>query len=138
MPFPSRRPSARLAWAAVAACAAALPGLALLPAAQAASRAPAGQATVTAAAVQAGLAGPKITVANNEEFSGYDLATGPNGTAYLGWIGDTGSGRMVHLCTLPRGATRCAGGVATISSAPAPSIPRPRPGSGCWSASPTW
>jgi hypothetical protein len=116
MPFPSRRPSARAAVASVAACAAALSGLAFLPAAEAASGAPAGHATATA--VAAGLAGPKITVANNAEFSGYDMATGPNGTAYLGWIGDTGSGRMVHLCTLPRGATRCAGGVQTIAPAP--------------------
>ena len=30
--------------------------------------------------------------------------TGPNGTAYVGWIGDNGSGRKVSLCTLPRGA----------------------------------
>jgi hypothetical protein len=122
MPFPSRRPSARFAWAAAAASAAALSGLAFLPAAQAASLAPAGHATAAAAAVKAGLAGPKITVANNAEFSGYDMATGPNGTAYLGWIGDSGSGRMVHLCTLPRGATRCAGGVQTIASAPDPTF----------------
>jgi hypothetical protein len=119
MPFPSRRRSSgRLAVAAVAACAVALPGLAFLPAAHAAPRAPAGRAAAAAATVQAGLTGPKITVANNAEFSGYDLASGPNGTAYLGWIGDTGSGRKVSLCTLPRGATRCAGGAATIAAAP--------------------
>jgi hypothetical protein len=82
-------------------------------------RAPAGpRAAVTPVAAKPGLVGPRITVADNAEFSGYDLATGPNGTAYLGWIGDSGAGRQVHLCTLPRGATRCAGGVQTIAAAP--------------------
>jgi hypothetical protein len=118
MPFPYRHPSRSLTWAAVAACAAALPSLALLTPAQAAVRAPAGPAAVTLAAAKPGLTGSPITVTNNAEFSGYDLATGPNGTAYLGWIGDTGGGRQVHLCTLPRGATRCAGGVQTIAAAP--------------------
>jgi hypothetical protein len=136
MPIPSRQTSSgRLAWAAaaavaaVAACAATLPALTSLAPAQAAVRAPAGPAaapvtaiTVTAAAAKAGLTGPKITVANNAEFSGYDLATGPNGTAYLGWIGDAGSGRKVSLCALPRGATRCAGGVQTIAAAPDPTF----------------
>jgi hypothetical protein len=123
MPFPSRHPSRRFAWAAAAAaaCAATLPGLASLQAAQAAARAPAGHAAVTAAA-KAGLTGSAITLANNAEFSGYDMATGPNGTAYVGWIGDAGSGRKVSLCTLPRGATRCAGGVQTIASAPDPTF----------------
>jgi hypothetical protein len=121
MPNLSRRTPGRLAVgtvAIVAAGAAALAGLAALPSAQAAVRVLAGHATVTPAVAKAGLTGPRITVANNEEFSGYDMATGPNGTAYLGWIGDSGSDRMVHLCTLPRGATRCAGGVQTIASAP--------------------
>ena len=122
MPFPYRHPSRSLAWAAAAACAAALPTLAALSPVQAAVRAPAGQAAVTRAAAKAGLTHSPITVTNNAEFSGYDLATGPNGTAYLGWIGDTGAGRQVHLCTLPSGATRCAGGVQTIASAPDPTF----------------
>jgi len=134
MHFPSRSKSGRLPWtataataataavAAVAACAAALPGLTSLPAAQAAVRAPAGQAAVTAAAAKAGLTGSPITMVNNSEFSGYDMATGPNGTAYLGWIGDTGAGRRVSLCTLPRGATRCAGGVQTIAATTDPTF----------------
>ena len=124
MPFLSRSTSRRLAWtaAAAAACAATLPGLAALSPAQAAVRGPAGPAAVTRAAAKAGLTGSPITVTNNAEFSGYDLATGPNGTAYLGWIGDTGAGRQVHLCTLPRGATRCAGGVQTVASAPDPTF----------------
>ena len=121
MPLPSRHTSRRLAWAAAAACAATLTGLASLQAAQAAVRVPAGPAAVTAAA-KAGLTGSAITLANNTEFSGYDMATGPNGTAYVGWIGDSGSGRKVSLCTLPRGATRCAGGVQTIASAPDPTF----------------
>ena len=122
MPFPYRHPSRSLAWAAAAACAAALPSLALLSPAQAAVRAPAGPAAVTLAAAKPGLTSSPITVTNNAEFSGYDLATGPNGTAYLGWIGDTGAGREVNLCTLPRGATRCAGGVQTIAAAPDPTF----------------
>jgi hypothetical protein len=122
MPYLSRRTSRGLAWAAVAACAAAIPSLAALSPAQAAVRGPAEHAAVTVAAAKAGLTHSPITVTNNAEFSGYDLATGPNGTAYLGWIGDTGAGRKVSLCTLPRGATRCAGGVQTIASAPDPTF----------------
>jgi hypothetical protein len=125
MPFLSPRPSGRLVvatGAALAACAAALSGLTALSPAQAAVSAPAGHSTVTAAAATAGLAGPKLTVANNAEFSGYDMASGPNGTAYLGWIGDTGPGRQVHLCTLPRGAVRCAGGIQTVASASDPTF----------------
>jgi hypothetical protein len=124
MPFPPRHPSRRLAWAAaaVAVGAATLTGLASFPAAQAAVRGSAGPAAVAPAAPRAGLTHAPITLANNEEFSGYDMATGPNGTAYVGWIGDNGSGRAVHLCTLPRGATRCAGGVQTIASTPDPTF----------------
>jgi hypothetical protein len=124
MPFSSRHQSRRLAWgaAAAAACAATLTGLASLPAAQAAVRGSAGPAAVRPAAAKAGLTGAAITLANNAEFSGYDMATGPNGTAYVGWIGNNGSGRKVSLCTLPRGATRCAGGVQTIASAPDPTF----------------
>jgi hypothetical protein len=124
MPLSSRHPSRRLAWAAtaVAAGAATLAGLTSLPAAQAAVRGSAGAATVTPATPKAGLTGAALTLANNAEFSGYDLATGPNGTAYVGWIGNTGAGRAVSLCTLPRGATRCAGGVQTITSAPDPTF----------------
>jgi hypothetical protein len=107
------RPSARLIGAALAAAVAALPGVGSLSVAQAAVRAPA-----TAPSVKAGLTGPAITLANNTQFSGYDIATGPNGTAYIGWIGDSGSLRKVSLCTLPRGAKGCAGGIRTIASAP--------------------
>jgi hypothetical protein len=106
------RPSARLAGAALAVTAAAALGVMSLSGAQAAVRAPA-----SAPSVKAGLTGPAITLANNAEFSGYDMATGPNGTAYVGWIGNTGPGRFVHLCALPRGARGCAGGIRTIGSA---------------------
>jgi hypothetical protein len=123
MPVHRRLPRpARFRWpamAAMAACAVALPVMVSLPAAQAAVRAPAGPAGHAAvAAVKPGLTGSAITLVTNAEFSGYDLATGPNGTSYIGWIGNTGSGRTVSLCTLPRGATRCAGGIQTIASAP--------------------
>jgi hypothetical protein len=109
----------RIAAAAVGAMAAA--SLTAPVAAQAAAHAaaaPTGVRQAAAASVKPGLTGKTITVAKNAEFSGYDLATGPNGTAYLGWIGDTGSGRLVHLCSLPRGAKSCAGGIKTIASAP--------------------
>jgi hypothetical protein len=107
-------PARAAAVAAVGAVAAAT--LTALPAAHAAT------ATAlkpsAALSVNPGLTGKTITVAKNAEFSGYDLATGPNGTAYLGWIGNTGAGRVVHLCTLPHGASACAGGIKTIASAP--------------------
>lgn len=110
MPSLSRLATAICAVAiyAGASYAGALPGLASLPAAQAAGRVP---------AAKPGLTGSPITLTTNAQFSGYDMATGRNGTAYIGWIGDTGPGRKVNLCTLPRGATRCAGGIQTIASA---------------------
>jgi hypothetical protein len=75
------------------------------------------QAPPAAAGAGAGLTGKPITLANNEEFSGYDAATSKSGTAYVGWIGNANSaGRKVYLCTLPRGATRCAGGVQSVDS----------------------
>jgi hypothetical protein len=86
--------------------------------AQAAVGAPVARAAAAAVAVRPGLNGPTIQLANNVQFSGYDLASGPNGTAYLGWIDAKVGGRQVHLCTLPRGATKCAGGIQTIASAP--------------------
>jgi hypothetical protein len=114
-PRPRRRlrPSARLAGAALAAAVVVVPSLMSLSGAQAAVRAPA-----SAPSVKAGLTGPAITLANNTQFSGYDAATGPNGIAYIGWIGDSGSARKVSLCALPRGAKACAGGIRTIASAP--------------------
>jgi hypothetical protein len=96
----------------VAACAAVIPGLAAIPVARAAAAAPA------IVAAKPGLTGPAIQLITNAQFSGYDLATGPNGTAYLGWISAKVSDRTVSLCTLPRGAAKCAGGIQTIASAP--------------------
>ena len=112
-PLRRRRPPARLIGAVLAATVAVVPGVMSLTGAQAAVRAPA-----SAPSVKAGLTGPAITLANDAQFSGYDMATGPNGTAYIGWIGNTGPGRFVHLCALPRGARACAGGIRTIASAP--------------------
>jgi hypothetical protein len=110
-PFHRLRTAGRLRRTAlaVAAVATALPGVAAVSAAHAA---------VTVPAIRPGLTGPAIQLVTNAQFSGYDLATGPNGTAYLGWIGDTGPARKVSLCTLPRGATKCAGGIQTIAAAP--------------------
>jgi hypothetical protein len=110
---PITRPPARLIGAVLVAAVAVLPGVMALSGAQAAVRVPA-----SAPSVKPGLTGPAITLANNTEFSGYDAATGQNGTAYIGWIGDNGSGRKVSLCTLPHGAKGCAGGIRTIASAP--------------------
>jgi hypothetical protein len=76
-------------------------------------------ATLRAHSVPAAKPGPThrpITLQNNAEFSGYDAAMDAAGTAYIGWIGNSGAGRKVHLCTLPRGATACAGGASVIDS----------------------
>jgi hypothetical protein len=88
-------------------------------AAPAASAVPSARTSVTvplAAAGRPGLTGTPITLANKTEFSGYDAAMDASGRAYIGWISDSGSGRKVSLCTLPRGATSCAGGIQTIAS----------------------
>ena len=107
----------RILAATVAAGAAiALPAAGLAPAAAAAAmKAPA--SARTASAGQPGLAGSPITLQNNAEFSGYDVGIDAAGTAYVGWIGNANSaGRKVHLCTLPRGATSCRGGIQVIDS----------------------
>ena len=72
-----------------------------------------GQGTA-APATKAGLTGKPIVLAGKAQFSGDDAVTDASGTAYIGWIGDSGSGRKVNLCVLPTGATSCAGGVSTI------------------------
>src|SRR5688500_13831734 len=57
-----------------------------------------------------GLAGPAIVLASQKILHGYDIAMGPDGTGYVGWIDSTTSGssdRAVHLCVLPKGATAC-------------------------------
>jgi hypothetical protein len=66
----------------------------------------------------AGVIGSPITLSHVVAFSGYDVATDPSGTAYIGWISTTVSNpeRQVHLCRLPVGATSCTGGVQTIDS----------------------
>jgi hypothetical protein len=66
-------------------------------------------------AASAGLTGRPITLQNNAEFSGYDVGVDAAGTAFVGWIGDSGGGRKIHLCTLPRGARSCRGGIQTIT-----------------------
>ncbi len=94
----------------VAASAAAVLSLAAGPAALAAG--PAAHDAIdqpAAAATAAGLTGTPFTLVNNAEFSGYDAATDASGKSYIGWIGDTGSGRKVPLCTLPRGARHLRG-----------------------------
>ena len=63
-----------------------------------------------------GRTGGNLTLDNNAEFSGYDAAIDPSGNTYIGWISDKGTGRKVHLCTIPINATKCMGGVQTIDS----------------------
>jgi hypothetical protein len=70
-------------------------------------------------AANPGRTGPAITLARKVELSGYDAATDAAGTSFVGWIGsasDNPAGRVIYLCTLPRGATRCAGGIASTPS----------------------
>jgi hypothetical protein len=88
--------------------------LSVTGAASAASATASATASASATTAASLTAGP-ITLANNVTLSGYDAATDGSGRAYIGWIGDSGSGREVHLCTLPRGATSCLGGVRTVS-----------------------
>ncbi len=121
MPVSLRMLSAIAATAAVVSCSA-------TPAASAAANGSAGARSsasapgsagaraATGPSAGAGLAGPSITLANNAEFSGYDAASDATGRAYIGWIGDTGSGRKVNLCTLPRGASSCLGGIQAVDS----------------------
>jgi hypothetical protein len=103
----------RLLTMAVATAAAMIP----LTATGAAIAAPATHGSGPVPAAKPGRTGNTITLDNKAEFSGYDAASDASGRAYVGWISDKGSpGRQVHLCTLPRGARRCAGGIQTINS----------------------
>jgi hypothetical protein len=69
-----------------------------------------------APAIKAGLTGKAIVLANSASFSGDDAVTDASGTAYIGWIADTGQGRKVNLCVLPPGALACQGGVSQVDS----------------------
>lgn len=110
MPLSSRP----LALAVIASTGATLAALALPAAAQAGPAAPAAPA---APASRPGPVHRPILLQDHAEFSGYDAATDAAGTTYIGWIGDNGTGlRKVHLCTVPRRATACAGGISTIDS----------------------
>lgn len=81
------------------------------PASAASTSAPAAART----AARAGLTASPIVLTNNAQLSGYDVATDAAGRSYVGWIGNTGGGREVHLCTLQPGATSCLGGIQTLS-----------------------
>jgi hypothetical protein len=78
--------------------------------------------TVASAAPQVapGRFGSPLTLQNNADFSGYDVATVASGTAYIGWIGTPNgagvAGRDLHLCTLRPGGTQCVGGVQTSTA----------------------
>jgi hypothetical protein len=69
------------------------------------------------AAPRPGLTAAPITLASETTLAGgYDAATSAAGTTYIAWLGDTGTGRIVHLCVLPAGATACSGGVQSTPS----------------------
>jgi hypothetical protein len=103
----------RILTVAVATAAAILP----LSLAGGAVAAPATRTSGPVPAAKPGRTASPITLDNNVEFSGYDAATDASGRTYIGWISDkSNKGRKVHLCTLPPGARRCAGGVQTIKS----------------------
>jgi hypothetical protein len=110
----SLRSLAVVASAAVATTGATLAALAVPAVAHAGIAA--AQAGRTAPASKPGPQHRPILLQDHAEFSGYDAATDAAGTTYIGWISDTGSGRKVHLCTLPRRAVACQGGISTISS----------------------
>lgn len=105
------RPPFRLMTATIAASAA----VAALAAVPMAANAAAGRGPAVPSG-RPGLTHRPITLQNKAKFSGYDMATDAAGTTYIGWIGDSGSGRKVHLCTLPRRATACAGGISVVDS----------------------
>lgn len=66
-----------------------------------------------------GPAGSRLTLIANESLSGYDALTTPDGTTYVGWIGDESGDaplRQLHLCVLRQGSTGCVGGVQTGDS----------------------
>jgi len=68
---------------------------------------------------RSGRTGPAITLASRVDLSGYDAATDAAGTTFIGWIANAEtatSDRTIYLCTLPRGASRCAGGIAATKS----------------------
>lgn len=68
-------------------------------------------------AAKPGRTGSTITLDNNAELIGYDAGTDKAGRTYVGWISaQNGQLRRVHLCTLPPGARRCAGGIQTIDA----------------------
>jgi hypothetical protein len=65
-----------------------------------------------------GLLGSPTVLQDQAEFGGWDVGEDASGTAYIGWIASPAAGdalREVHLCTLPPGATTCAGGVQSVS-----------------------
>ena len=50
------------------------------------------------AAPRPGLTAAPITLASDTTLAGgYDAATTAAGTTYIAWLGDTGTGRIVHL-----------------------------------------
>jgi len=73
-----------------------------------------------AAGPRPGLVGGPILLQDNTQLHGYDVAVDGAGNAYVGWIADDSASaaatRKVRLCTLPPGATACAGGVQVIDA----------------------
>jgi hypothetical protein len=109
--------SLRITSLAIAGAAAAALAFPAATAASAAVSHPSVTAHPAAVAAKPGPVANPLVLDNNVSFSGYDAATGPNGTSYIGWISDkSGGNRQIHLCTLPKGARKCKGGVQTINT----------------------
>jgi hypothetical protein len=72
-----------------------------------------------AAARRPGLIGSPVAIAQQAQFSGYDIGINGAGKAYVGWISASAGAaliRTVHLCTIPAGKLTCAGGVRSTPS----------------------
>ncbi|MEI5675610.1 MULTISPECIES: hypothetical protein [unclassified Nocardioides] len=66
-----------------------------------------------------GPAGPSLVLDRDAAYFRFDAATDARGTTYVGWLSSRSGdepGAEVHLCVLPVGNTRCAGGVQTIDA----------------------
>ena len=64
-----------------------------------------------------GVVGSPLTLDDNNQYDGYDVASDGAGNSYVGWISNLTPGtasRTVFLCTLPKGLYSCAGGIQHV------------------------
>jgi hypothetical protein len=66
----------------------------------------------------AGPTGQTLTLEDNADLHGFDVAMGSDGSAYVGWISSIGgsANRRVRLCRIPPGSLSCAGGIQSSES----------------------